>query len=227
MNFELFDKIIKDESERYCEIYRIVNLTTGKKYIGQAVSHILNNKIYKPYGKDIRFRKHISEAFSKKKCQCHYLNNAIRKYGPCDFIVENIEYCLMKDRNEREIFHIKNENTIFPSGYNLTYGGSQHNHTLESKKRVSSGVMKYYQDKKFSRFMDLKLDDIVNASEYILPLRRFKIQYGWYVYIKKRKADFGGIHITLDESYMMALEFIDQLKDKLAKHLVAGNSLEL
>ena len=79
------NKILTDESERYCEIYKIVCLTTKKIYIGQAVSHILNHKKYRPHGMDGRFRCHISEAFSKKKCQSHYLNNAIRKYGPSDF----------------------------------------------------------------------------------------------------------------------------------------------
>lgn len=221
MNLELSNTILTDKSQRYCEIYRIVNLTTGKKYIGQAVSHILNNEMYRPYGREVRFRRHISEAFSKKKCQCHYLNNAIRKYGPVDFIVEHIEYCPINIADEREIFHIENENTIFPNGYNLTIGGSQHNHTPESKKRVSNGVMRYYKEQKFDRFMKLNCHDIQEPYEnYIRPLRRYNNQYGWYVFIKKCKADFGGVHITLDDSYRMALEFVKELKDKLATLLV-------
>ena len=69
MNLKLSNQILTDETLRYCEIYRIVNVTTGKKYIGQAVSHILNNQLYKPYGREMRFRRHISEAYSKKKMQ--------------------------------------------------------------------------------------------------------------------------------------------------------------
>lgn len=226
MNTNLSNTILYNETKRYCEIYRIVNITTGKKYIGQAVSHILNMGKYKPYGREYRFRRHISEAFSNKKCQCKYLNNALRKYGPCDFIVEHIEYCPLSQADEREIFHIANEKTIFPNGYNLTHGGSQHNHTLESKKRVSNGVIKYYYEQKFERFMDLSLDDIQEPfTKYIKPLRKDS-QYGWYVYIKRKKADFGGIHITLEESYKMAMDFILELKNRLAKHLDAGNSLE-
>ena len=39
--------------------------------------------------------------------------------------------------------------------------------------------------------------------------------------------DFGGVHITLEESKNMATEFIYNLKKQLsAKHPVAGNPLE-
>jgi len=61
------DRILDDPAERYCEIYIIRNLVNQKVYIGQAVSHILNHKRYRPYGHQRRFRTHISEAFSKKK----------------------------------------------------------------------------------------------------------------------------------------------------------------
>ena len=46
---ELSKKILDTPTERYCEIYKITNLTTSKKYIGQAVSHILNNNKYNIY----------------------------------------------------------------------------------------------------------------------------------------------------------------------------------
>ena len=42
----------------------------------------------------------------------------------------------------------------------------------------------------------------------------------------KVKADFGGIHISPDDSYNNAKQFIVELKERLAKHLDAGNSLE-
>jgi hypothetical protein len=57
-------------------------------------------------------------------------------------------------------------------------------------------------------------------------LNRNKEQYGWYVYIERKKADFGGIHISLDDSKAEAKEFIIYLKNQLAKHLAAGNPLE-
>ena len=98
---ELKNQIIDNPAHRYCEIYKITNLENGKLYVGQAVSHILNHKRYRPYGMEGRFRCHISEAFSQKTKQCHYLNSAIRKYGKKSFIVELIKICSCK-------FHVQN-----------------------------------------------------------------------------------------------------------------------
>jgi group I intron endonuclease len=221
----LSNEILDDSTERYCEIYKITNLTTGKIYVGQAVSHILNHKRYRPYGRDGRFKCHISEAFSTKKNQSHYLNNAIRKYGVADFVVDLIEYCEIVEANEKEIYYIKHYNSLFPHGFNLKNGGSVFTHSDESKKRVSNGVKSYFKDKKFERFKDIKqIDD--DIEQYIKPLTRNNEQYGWYVYIERKKADFGGVHTSLAESKENAKEFIIYLKNQLAKHLVAGNPLE-
>jgi len=214
-HLELSNTILDDESKRYCEIYKIVNLSNGKIYVGQAVSHILNHKRYRPYGHEGRFRCHISEAFSTKKNQSHFLNNAIRKYGVADFVVELIECCEISNADEREIYYIKELNSLYPNGYNLKNGGSVFTHSDESKKRVSNGVLNYHKDKKFERFINIKhIDD--DIEKYIKPLKRNNSQYGWYVYIDRIKADFGGVHISLDESKLSAIEFIKYLKNHLA-----------
>jgi group I intron endonuclease len=211
----LSNVILDEPTNRYCEIYKIVNLSNNKIYVGQAVSHILNHKKYRPYGHEGRFRCHISEAFSTKKNQSHYLNNAIRKYGVKDFVVELIECCEIDDADERETHYIKEFNSLYPNGYNLKNGGKVFTHSNESKKRVSNGVLNYYKDKKFNKFKNIKeIDD--DIDKYIKPLNKYNEQYGWYVYIDKCKADFGGIHISLDESKNSAIEFIQQLKNHLA-----------
>ena len=211
----LSNTIIDNPTDRYCEIYKIVNLTTSKIYVGQAVSHILNHKRYRPYGHAGRFRCHISEAFSTKKNQSHYLNNAIRKYGANDFVVELIECCEISVADERETHYIKEFGGLFPNGYNLKNGGSVFTHSDESKKRVSTGVVSYYKDKKYERFKDVvTIDD--DIEQYIKPLNRDKTQSGWYVYIDRIKADFGGTHISLEESKISAIEFINSLKNRLA-----------
>jgi group I intron endonuclease len=207
--------ILDNPTERYCEIYKITNLTTGKIYVGQSVSHILNHKRYRPYGHEGRFRCHISEAFSTKKNQSHYLNNSIRKYGVADFAVELIEYCDLSKADERETHYIKELNSLFPNGYNLKNGGSVFTHSDESKRRLSVGVLSYYKDKKHERFKDIKQID-GDIEKYIKPLNRNNEQYGWYVYINRKKADFGGVHIPLNESKKSAIEFINNLKNHLA-----------
>jgi group I intron endonuclease len=214
---KLSNLILDTPTERYCEIYKITNLTNGKIYVGQAVSHILNHKKYRPYGYEGRFRCHISEAFSSKKNQSHYLNNAIRKYGANDFVVELIECCEIENADERETYYIKELNSLYPNGYNLKNGGNVFTHSEESKKRLSNGVLNYFKDKKSDRFKDIKhIDD--DIEKYIKPLNRHNEQYGWYVYIDRCKADFGGVHISLDDSKKSAIEFINMLKNHLATH---------
>ena len=124
-----------------------------------------------------------------------------------------------------ETQYIKTFNSMVPNGYNLKNGGSVFTHSDESKKRVSDGVSNYYKDKKFERFKDIKkIDD--DIEKYIKPLKRNNEQYGWYVYIDRKKADFGGVHISLEDSKISAMNFIRELKNRLARHLDAGNSLE-
>jgi group I intron endonuclease len=223
---QLSNKILDNPDLRYCEIYKLTNLTNHKCYIGQAVSHILNHKRYRPYGSGGRFRCHISEAFSTKKNQSHYLNNAIRKYGVDEFELEVLECCELADSDERETHYIISNNTTFPNGYNLKLGGKQFAHTQESKRRVSQGIHNYYIQQKFERFKDVsKIGD--DIEKYIKPLKRDNLQYGWYVYIDRKKADFGGVHISIDDSKQMAIDFINKLKEEqMATYLDAGNSLE-
>lgn len=224
---KLSNKIIDDEKLRYCEIYKLTNLENNKIYIGQAVSHILNHKRFRPYGGEGRLRCHISEAYSKKQNQCHYLNSAIKKYGCCNFELDIIDYCEIDNADELETKYITEYDSLYPNGYNLKKGGKTFRHCDESKKRVSNGVMNYYKDKKFARFMLMNPQLLkTNHCNLLKPLNREGIQYGWYVFIndkgRKYKADFGGSHISLDDSKKNALEFLEEL----AKRLDAGNSLE-
>ena len=64
------DRFVEKE-ERYVEIYKITCLNSGKCYVGQAVSHILNHGKYRRYGMKKRFNCHVSEAFSGDDAACH------------------------------------------------------------------------------------------------------------------------------------------------------------
>ncbi len=106
------------------QIYVIINSKNGKKYVGQTVSHRLNRGKYKLFGSEGRFRDHISEALcNTKKKQCSYLNNAIRKDGSDSFTCNLILECNKDELDEKEKLYIKEYNSIYPNGYNLTAGG--------------------------------------------------------------------------------------------------------
>ena len=215
-HIKITNAILDDPIKRYCEIYIIKNILNGKIYVGQAVSHILNHKRYRPYGYKGRFKGHIYEAFSSKKNQSYYLNNAIRKYGPENFEVELIEYCLTSEADEREIFYINQTKSLYPNGYNLKIGGKSFTHSDESKKRLSNGVAEYFKEQKIKRFKNIKNID-EDIEKYIKPLKRNNKQYGWYVYIEKCKADFGGVHIPLQTSRENAIAFINKIKESFGE----------
>ena len=51
---------------------------------------------------------------------------------------------------------------------------------------MSNGVISYYKDKKQERFKNINyIDD--DVERYIKPLKRNNEQYGWYVYINKKR----------------------------------------
>jgi group I intron endonuclease len=96
-------------------IYKLINSINNKYYIGQSTNvHKVISRLYKGSGKVISL--------------------AIKKYGWENFEVEIIEYLkydsvLSKRENqkildEKEIFWIKELNSLAPNGYNLTKGGA-------------------------------------------------------------------------------------------------------
>ena len=104
-------------------IYKITNLVNGKFYIGQTSASI----------KD-RWSRHCNNG-----SHCTYLKNAIKKYGKDNFTIEEI--CVAKDRdelNKLEKSAIKEYDSLYPSGYNLTTGGDAFNHSEETKRKIGN-----------------------------------------------------------------------------------------
>ena len=99
-------------------IYKITNQINGKVYIGQTV-------------------RTLSERFKEHARKKSYLGNAIKKYGKGSFTVEKIDQSFnVDDLNAKEIFWIKEYNSLMPSGYNLCFGGGNtmgYNHKESSK----------------------------------------------------------------------------------------------
>lgn len=118
------DSILEDKSLVKGQIYIISNLSTNISYVGQTVTHRKNHNKYRPFGYIGRFKDHISEAIcNTKKNQCCYLNNAIRKYGAESFKVILLVSCELSELDSLEEKYIKEYNTLYPNGYNLTKGG--------------------------------------------------------------------------------------------------------
>lgn len=118
------NEILNDNSKVLGHIYLITNTLTNKQYVGQTLSHRKNKNKYRPFGYQGRFKDHISEALcNTKKKQCTYLNNSIRQYGKEVFSVTLIVECTKEQLDMMEEKYIKEYNTLYPNGYNLTKGG--------------------------------------------------------------------------------------------------------
>lgn len=94
-------------------IYKITNKINGKCYIGQT-------------SRKVKYR--IQDHFSSRKSQTRIslINQAVHKYGKDNFIVEELCYCFTPEELDlKEIFFIKEFNSIAPNGYNLEFGGNK------------------------------------------------------------------------------------------------------
>lgn len=106
------------------QIYLITNNVSGKKYVGQTMTHRKNKEKYRPYGYEQRFKTHMSDALcNTKKSQSRYLANSIRKDGREAFSISLITQCELEEADSLEQHYIKEYNTLYPNGYNLTTGG--------------------------------------------------------------------------------------------------------
>jgi hypothetical protein len=101
-------------------IYRITDRDNKKMYIGQHISNKINDNYF---GSGILIKEQI------------------KKHGKQNFIKDIIEHCQDQvSLNERESFYIKEFNTIYPYGYNLTLGGDGNSGwkmTDETKLKIS------------------------------------------------------------------------------------------
>ena len=103
-----------------CGIYKITNKINNKIYIGQSVNI------------EQRFYTHCSDALNKQ--DNNYFHNAIRKYGKENFYIDILEICSANELNEREIYWIKQYNSINKKiGYNSSIGGNSGNRLFSCK----------------------------------------------------------------------------------------------
>jgi hypothetical protein len=132
-------EIVDDSSCITGQIYLITNSLDDKKYVGQSLSHRKNKNKYKPFGFEGRFKDHISEAIcNTKKKQCNYLNNAIRAYGKDKFTVVLVKTCLPSEMDLWEQYYIREYNTLYPNGYNLTVGGKVFKHSIDYQNKITN-----------------------------------------------------------------------------------------
>ncbi len=100
-------------------VYMII-FPSGKRYIGQTKRNV-----------EKRIKEHL-------KCNggCTILENAIKKYGSENIVVETLLETDNKQLDFYESKYIEEYNTVEPNGYNIRSGGSVGIHSIESRERM-------------------------------------------------------------------------------------------
>lgn len=115
---------------KFGSIYIIENTINGKQYVGQTITSLKR-----------RFLKHCNDKTNTA------IHGAIVKYGRENFTIREIDVAYSREElNEKEVFYIKQMNSKFPNGYNLTDGGegvSGHKFSDESRKKLSESHKGY------------------------------------------------------------------------------------
>lgn len=91
-------------------IYKITNKLNGKMYIGKTT-----------YSVQKRWKEHLHD-YKRPRCEKRPLYDAMLKYGPENFCIEEVEECPLEKLSERETYWIEFFGT-FKKGYNATKGG--------------------------------------------------------------------------------------------------------
>ncbi len=213
-------KVLDNSSDRWVEIYKIINNVNNKIYVGQAVSHIKKHNKYVPHGMVGRFKTHLSEAkINATKNACVNLNNALNKYGYENFKLELIKCCSIDDANLIESQEIVNNNSLSPNGYNLTTSCKSVFPSQEFCEKISDSIINYHVEKRISNLNLLSLKDITNVESVVRPRFQHGKHIGWFIRLKdilidgdlKKTFDFESRILSLDENKKRAIEFMNIL----------------
>jgi group I intron endonuclease len=119
-------------------VYTLTNTVSEKQYVGQTTTQ--------------RFKRRLREHRSMCDHSNRYLYNAIKKYGWNVFDVSIIDTAQSPiELSEKEIYWIKDLNTVSPNGYNLTTGGERGSYSPDSRALMSRLAIERMKDPNLRR----------------------------------------------------------------------------
>jgi hypothetical protein len=203
------------------EIYVITNTVNNKKYVGQTRSHRLNHNKYRPFGYMGRFKDHINECYTKKQSGSKYLNSALLKYKVETFTCEKILECSIDELDNYEVHYIKEYNTMYPNGYNLTSGGRSGRYVRpdrtfnstadrpkntkrseETKKKMSESLTAYYENNEKYRLKRMKLSQAQHNKKKFEKFRNVTVDESniekYLHYVKNNKMNYTAVRVKIN-----------------------------
>lgn len=212
-------------------IYKFTNKINGKSYIGQSTNI------------ERRYKEHKT-----RKCENTLFHEAIEEYGFTNFDFLVVEICDISELNYKEVFYIKEYNTLFPNGYNISEGGHfGHPMGLSSVEDVSSiiSLLRYTDmsnieigslyDVSDQTISDINNGRIWRRDELVYPIRNRKIpkryckNCGKELY-KYNKGDFCRkcmSKISINSSHLKLQKEIPVSKEDLFKLLCKNSFVQV
>lgn len=141
-------------------IYRAVNKTNGKSYVGQTIRSL-----------KLRKRQHVSDALNGNKDNA-YFHRAIQKHGVDNFIwtILHDDITTIDFLNQLEIYYIGKYDT-FENGYNLTLGGGG-NLGVKLTEEIKQKISKANKGNKFSKKTCKKMSETHKGKKHSDETRR-------------------------------------------------------
>lgn len=139
-------------------IYKITNLINGKSYVGQSKDPTR------------RWKEHKWDAFNPNCKENSAIHRAFLKYG-----IDNFQFTIIgwfEDYNEKEKQYIKEFNSLYPNGYNLTEGGEEPPHSYSEKhhnskynQQLADNIIDDLLSKKYTQ---KQIEDKYNVSQHLV-----------------------------------------------------------
>ena len=209
-------------ANEYGEVYRLV-FPSGKSYIGQAVVLLSNGKFYGSYG---RFKGHIHDSSRDDGGRCRLLNNAMRKYGKENIVLEILIVTKIENLTKYEDYFMALYNSIVPNGYNLREGGRCGRASEETinKLKQYTGARRYnFQQSPSQELRERISRTLVNnvvrhghdgerLPKYIkYVVKKDRSGYSVIGYPKTAERQFVSKQLSLEEKKQLALDHLEKL----------------
>lgn len=135
-------------------IYKITNKITSKMYIGKH-----------KYDKPELDKSYIASGI--------YINRSIKLYGIENFKIELVSIAETEsDLNQQEIYYINLYDTLFPNGYNLTYGGDGLSNPPDFiREKMSQKKIGTVRSEEAKRKTSESLKKVVHTEEWVAKIK--------------------------------------------------------
>ncbi len=152
----------------YGYIYKATNIENGKVYVGQTIT-----ERWKPHQVPIKQRwaeevrksnaiKRKREANPNKTFIGRYIHNAIIKYGPDKFKLEQKDVAVnQKELDEKETHWIKECKALYPNGYNMIEGGRGGRMAPEVKEKLSQISKEFWKNSKERQAQSIRMKEML------------------------------------------------------------------